>query len=92
MWIDGRIILKWILNECDVSVGWIHAARNGHQWRDALDTATNLYSYRMEFLDKLSDSQLLNEESPPWNCLVVTYILTVATEYIFSSRSEKLLK
>jgi hypothetical protein len=40
--INGWIILKWILEEYDGTVNWIHLAEHRDQWQALVNTIMNL--------------------------------------------------
>jgi hypothetical protein len=40
--IDGKIILKWILETWDGDMDWIDVAQETYRWRAVLDAVMNL--------------------------------------------------
>jgi hypothetical protein len=69
--VDRRIIIKWILTGCE-SVDWIHLAQDKIQWCVYIDMLT--YLQGGEFLDQLSDSQVLKKDSAPCRYLFWCFI------------------
>jgi hypothetical protein len=40
--VDGRIVLKWILKECDGGMDWIELAQDRDRWRAVVTAVMNL--------------------------------------------------
>ena len=40
--IDGRIILKWIFENCDGAMGWINLTQDRDRWRAVVNAVTKL--------------------------------------------------
>jgi hypothetical protein len=40
--VDGRIILKWILEKLDVNMDWIDLAQDRDRWRAVVNAVMNL--------------------------------------------------
>jgi hypothetical protein len=40
--VDGRILLKWILEKLDGGVDWIDLAQDRDSWRDVVNAVMNL--------------------------------------------------
>jgi hypothetical protein len=60
---DGKIILQWILRKQCEGVHWIHRAQDTNQDGFIQNSAMKCG----EFLDKLSDCQLVKKGCAPWS-------------------------
>jgi hypothetical protein len=41
--VDGRIILKWILEKCDGGMDWIDPAQHRNRWQADVNVVMNLW-------------------------------------------------
>jgi hypothetical protein len=60
--IDGRILLKQILEKWNEALGWIQLVQNVVQLQNFVDTVLNLQFHKsMAFLDNMNNHQLFKK-------------------------------